>query len=147
MTYRALARVILCIGFLFTISSCTSLKSSTESVYPAWMVGEWKGVGLQLNIRQTWMMELKVENKKQFEIRYPTLECTGVWKLKTATHSNAEFIEMITYGNDRCTNGGKIIITKIDQNHLSFSYFSSNGNKLQAHSTLVNVKYKESLKI
>ncbi len=146
MTYRVLTTVTICLGLLLTISSCTPLKSTTASIYPAWMDGEWKGVGLQLNIRQTWIMELNVD-KKIFEIRYPTLECTGVWKLKTATNSNAEFIEMITYGNDRCTNGGKIIITKIDQNHLSFSYFSSNGNKLQAHSTLVNVKYKASLKI
>ncbi len=128
------------------VSACSLWKERLKSEHPAWMEGEWSAVGLQVNIPQTWTMELIVDGKN-YEIRYPTLECSGVWTLEGSTQNKAVFTEVVTYGFERCTNGGKIVVTKIDKFHLSFSYFSPKNGKLEAYATLTNSKFQESYKI
>ena len=126
--------------------SCSTWKERLHADHPLWLKGEWSGVGLQVNIPQTWTMELIVTDKN-YEIRYPTLDCSGVWTLEGSSAHKAVFTEVVTYGFERCTNGGKIVITKIDKYHISFSYFSPKNGKLEAYSTLTNAKFQESYKI
>jgi len=118
-------------------------KTPLSNLY--WLQGEWKGIGIQLDYPQTWTLILEVE-KDQFNIRYPTLNCSGEWKMIYNNRHRAEFIEVIWQGRDHCANNGKITITYIDQYHISYTYFSPDTGKLQASATLVNTSYKNTLR-
>jgi len=86
--------------------------------------GEWKGVGLDLDFPQSWTVILDVENN-QFGVRYPTMDCSGEWKILHHNHHRATFIEVIWQGRDNCTNNGKIVVTYIDQYHILVKRASS----------------------
>ncbi len=117
--------------------SCTPRMELSPKGFPKWMKGEWKGIGLQLNFRQTWTIELEV-SQKRVEVFYPTLDCVGEWILIESNDVKAVFVEKIVKGQNVCARNGKIIITLVDENHLSYSYYSSDKKILQAHSTLIN---------
>ncbi len=90
------------------------------------MDGDWYGIGYQPNANnaQAWDIYLYYDLKsKSFLISYPDFPCSGHWKLVKANKHNAEFIEYITEGETLCNNEGKIIITRIDDNYITISYF------------------------
>ncbi len=144
--FRHATRLVLVI-LLLTQSSCLSTtfhKTKLSNLH--WLQGEWKGVGLQLNFPQTWTMALTVEGDL-FNISYPTLNCSGEWKIRyTSNRNRIEFLEVIWQGRDNCVNHAKVIITRIDKYHISYSYFSPETGKLEASATLVNTKYKMTLR-
>lgn len=129
----------------FSLLSCSETKQLNEVGHPEWMEGTWIGTGLQLNFPQTWTIELNVSGRN-YKIYYPTLDCGGEWVLVSATSTKATFIEKITKGRDKCVHNGKVIMTKIDDTHVSFSYFSPDSGKLEAHSTLVNKDVMNTIK-
>ncbi|MDD3741464.1 MAG: hypothetical protein PHH30_09495 [Bacteroidales bacterium] len=91
-----------------------------------WMDGDWWGVGYQPNANNSpaWDIYLYYDLKsKSFLISYPDFPCSGHWKLVKANKHKAEFIEYITEGETLCNNEGKIIITRIDDNYITVSYF------------------------
>jgi len=105
-----------------------------------WLQGRWKGMGFQTDIESTWTIELNAYMEGgQVLIDYPSIPCGGVWKLKSADDCRAEFVEHITSGKNRCRDLGKLIITYIDANHVSYTYFATDGLTpvLNGYSTLV----------
>lgn len=54
----------------------------------------------------------------------------------SATENIAQFTETITDGIMSCANGGIIIITKIDNNYITYSYFLPGTKALDSFSTL-----------
>lgn len=122
----------------FTFLSCnTSRKLEQSKDFPTWMQGEWISYGLQLNSMGTWSIYLNV-NQKSADIQYPSLDCGGDWTIEKQDENSITLVETITKGIDKCTNKGKVIITKVDANHISFSYFSPFSNRIEAFSTLVS---------
>jgi len=142
-----LKKFLLFIVLFITISTefgcATFHKTPLSNLY--WLQGEWRGVGLYLDFPQSWTVILDVEND-QFGVRYPTMECSGEWKILHHNRHRATFIEVIWQGRDNCTNNGKIIVTYIDQYHISYSYFSGETGKLEASATLVNTAYRNILR-
>ena len=119
-------------------SSCnTTKKIDTSTSFPEWVQGEWVSYGLQLNTTETWSIYLNV-NQTSAAIQYPSLDCGGNWTIEKQEQNTITLIETITKGTDKCTNKGKVIITKVDANHISFSYFSPFNNRLEAFSTLIS---------
>ena len=102
-----------------------------------WLEDTCRGTGFQLNNSQSWSIRFTADLKnKTFKIDYGTLGCSGIWRLVSANDNLVQFEETITEGIMKCTNGGIIIITKIDKKFITFSYFVSGFGKLDSFSTL-----------
>jgi hypothetical protein len=102
-------------------------------VAPEWMAGTWVGQGSQ-NGSTNWSIEANSTNGA-VTIAYPSLNCSGRWDLMSADSSHAMFTEVITVGTSTCGVTGRVVITKIDSKHVTFSYWRSSG-ELSAWSTL-----------
>ncbi|EZH75912.1 hypothetical protein ATO12_03725 [Aquimarina atlantica] len=104
-----------------------------------WLNGQWEGVGCQLDLEEnnTWSISLEVDVYQQlFEIQYPSLECSGQWELVEYSNDRAVFNELILENTNTCIKEGTVIITKVDENHISFSYYIIDGEDVLAFSTL-----------
>ncbi|WP_074405961.1 MULTISPECIES: hypothetical protein [Aquimarina] len=104
-----------------------------------WLNGQWEGVGCQLDLEDnnTWSINLEIDIYQQsFEIKYPSLECSGRWELVEYSYNRATFNELILENTNTCIKEGTVIITKVDENHISFSYYIIDGKDVLAFSTL-----------
>ncbi|MCP4137729.1 MAG: hypothetical protein GY754_42590 [bacterium] len=111
-----------------------------RSMQQAWICGSWEGTGFQLNSTTTWHISFNANcSGQKYSIAYPTLSCGGYWELVKVDSNNARFIERLQYGKNRCLDNGVIIITKVNNKHISFSHFVDE-NRLVAFSTLVKTK-------
>ena len=94
-----------------------------------WLDGTWFGVGYQANAlsQNTWNINLVYNHStKEIKIEYPTFPCGGYWKLQEASRHKAVFVEYITDGKNLCQNEGTVVVTKIDENFVTVSYFLPN---------------------
>ncbi|NJN77435.1 MAG: hypothetical protein HC803_03170 [Saprospiraceae bacterium] len=141
--------VLIAIGILLTNINFTypaySKKQNEKDNFPEWLQGEWRGIGYQLNTSGTWSIQLKV-NTERASIAYPSLECSGNWQIVKQDKEKIELIEIITEGTDKCVNKGKLILTKIDDNHITYTYFSPFSGELEAFSTLIRKSHLDKLK-
>ncbi len=108
-----------------------------------WLNGDWSGVGYQISTHESWTMEVKSKAKlRKIQINYPSLNCQGEWVLQKGNKHRAVFKEVITHGKEFCLDQGMVIITKVDDNHISYSYFSSDSPlTLDASATLERRKF------
>ena len=149
MTTSKTYAVLIAIGILFTSINFTypaySKKQSEKSDFPEWLQGEWRGIGYQLNTSENWSIHLKVSDER-VSIAYPSLECSGNWQIIKQSKNKLELLETITDGADKCVNKGKLVITKVDENHVTYTYFSPFSGELEAFSTLVRKSHLDKLK-
>jgi len=138
---------VVCLLMTVVSTGCIPTKQPQvqDKKVPAWLEGSWRGIGYQINLQQTWAIELDVATTAT--VNYPSLECSGAWSLVKNAEGLVEFEEAILKGVNRCVNGGRIVITRIDQHHISYSFFEPQNGKLEAHSTLVDVEFDASKKI
>lgn len=124
---------LLIFSILISVSSCKSSKLGKSGFN-----GKWKGTGYQKDVTEesTWSIITEIDLKKEeFQISYPSLNCSGQWKLLKISKNKAVFKE--TIDNEKmCTNHGIIILTKVDKNHISFSYYRQNEHTVSSFSTL-----------
>lgn len=108
-----------------------------------WLGGVWEGTGYQLNNGSTWSIKFVGDSENQtYTIDYPSLKCSGTWQAKKITATMAEFVETITVGKALCLDGGTVIVTKIDQRYITFTYLDPDTNNLGSFSTLTNSRAK-----
>ncbi len=98
--------------------------------------GVWEGEGKQYNNKSSWTIKMKIA-PDDYKIDYPSLNCGGNLILLSQTNDHIEFREKLTYGRNRCTDNGKIIISKSEKHKLKWLWYYSNG-KLGADSVLTN---------
>ena len=113
----------LILSFWLSFSPTTPPESSLN-----WLIGDWQGTGLQiLPADHTWKINFSYfpGHEGPFIINYPSIPCNGHWELESNEYHRVVFTERITKGYFRCANNGKVIITYVDENHISFSYFLS----------------------
>jgi len=72
------------------------------------MEGTWTGIGQQSN-STSWTIRLTVSGNS-YKIEYPSLSCGGHWSLTRQAQFTASFIEHITYGRDKCIDGGEVTV-------------------------------------
>ena len=89
----------------------------------AWMQGSWSGTGTQDRPPSSWAMRLTVSGSS-FSIAYPSLNCGGYWSLQNTGAGVASFIETITYGTDKCANGGAVTVGRLDAGRMQFRWAS-----------------------
>src|SRR5215212_5788544 len=60
-----------------------------------WLRGEWSGTGYQSDTDTTWAMKLTAKGRS-YSVEYPSLECSGSWRLLSLSRARAVFRETIT---------------------------------------------------
>ncbi|HUO94411.1 MAG TPA: hypothetical protein VMU22_15905 [Rhizomicrobium sp.] len=79
-----------------------------------WMVGSWSGSGSQSGTGSSWAMHLTVTeqgpNSYSYAIDYPSLGCGGNWTFNAGNGNTGSFTEHITYGRDKCVDGGMVTV-------------------------------------
>jgi hypothetical protein len=128
-------RKILLIPFIFLV-----VIASVGAQNLTWMEGNWEGRGYQPNLGQNpyWDMELKVsiESGEQIaKIDYPLIPCTGNWKLVSIETNKAEFREIISSGG-RCMNNVRLIVSYVDEKHISIKFYGPDDTEVYATATL-----------
>ena len=134
MTKLKLIILVIIISFL---GSCKISKPLSES--KNWLDGNWSGIGHQIDIKEDnqWTIELKINTKEDlYNISYPSLNCSGKWELMKYSGTQATFKEVIDNNIIDCVENGIIIISKIDNSRVSFSYFYVGDKKASAFTTL-----------
>jgi hypothetical protein len=112
---------------------------SAQSKSNSWIKGNWEGTGYQTDDKSTWAMVLKAGGKK-FSIDYPTLSCGGRWRLISINASRAQFRERLDHGQDKCAEGGSVLIQRLNRNQIMFLY-SYKGEKALTASAILNRKH------
>jgi hypothetical protein len=119
-----------CLLFLASFSNSESGKSK-------WIDGKWSGVKYQTNADRGWQTLLSMDSKtKKFTVSYPELNCGGELELVSMSKSQAVFIEKITIGKDMCVDDGYIIITKVNEQYISFTCLRDEKTRLASYATL-----------
>jgi hypothetical protein len=92
--------------------------------------GVWRGTGHQTPAGDSgadWTIAMTI-NASGSSIDYPSLHCGGTLTQLSRTDTSAEFREHITYGQNRCVDGGTIMV-KYQKNQLAWSWFGNQGGK------------------
>jgi hypothetical protein len=99
---------------------------------------KWSGLGYQEDTNSSWKIELEKISKNSYKINYPTIPCAGIWKVEKTEKNRIILKEVITENIDNCVPVNRVIITKIDNEHLSVSYFmvDENTNHIYAFGVL-----------
>ncbi|NUM80703.1 hypothetical protein HUU42_07825 [bacterium] len=107
----------------------------------SWVNGTWEGIGYQASVNSSWTIRFEAMIRtNSFSIAYPSLGCGGNWSLSSIDANKIEFFETITYGKTQCVEGGTIVVTRVDGQYVTFTYFLPGTRTLDAFSTLKRVK-------
>jgi hypothetical protein len=103
--------------------------------------GQWEGSAYQSNINESWAIKL-IFNKEsdEFEIIYPSLNCTGYWKAKSVTNSEIEFIEMLRTGQHICNDGGNIVLRQLTSDRMQYLFYWPSVTTLDSKGEIKRVK-------
>lgn len=86
-----------------------------------WLLGVWEGTAYQVDAQTTWTIKFTAQ-KDSYMIEYPTLHCGGEWSAIKVGKKKATFREKLTFGQDKCIDGGQAIIEKISPTQISFKF-------------------------
>lgn len=103
-----------------------------------WLDGSWEGVGYQIDALP-WTIEVDCNiEKERFLIRYPSLNCQGFWTIERTETNQVVFREKIAKGEHTCLLEGVVVVTRVDETHITYTYFEELAGKrvLSAFSTL-----------
>ena len=101
-----------------------------------WLRGEWAGKGYQTDSDSTWAMKLTVRGRN-YTVAYPSLECGGRWRLLSLSRRRAVFRETITSGAERCAQGGRVVVQRLNPRQLGY-WYSHDGSKDYVASAILN---------
>ena len=136
-------KLIVIIFSFFLITSC-GVSNTSFTKNKNWLEGQWTGAAFQIDLSEDnqWTIELEIDVKEEiYNISYPSLNCSGKWELIKCSKDQATFKEIIENNTTVCIEKGVIILSKIDENRVLYSYFyndgiNSDGKKASAFSTL-----------
>lgn len=86
-----------------------------------WIMGIWEGTAFQVDAQTTWTIKFAAQ-KDKYTIEYPSLHCGGDWTAIKVGKKKATFREKLTFGQDKCVDGGQAIIEKISDTQISFKF-------------------------
>lgn len=124
--------VLVCLFFSLSVSVCPQGRSR------AWLNGSWEGTGFQIDTGTTWTMNFNAWGKR-FLIEYPSLKCSGTWRLVRVNSRRAIFRERITVGRGECVDQGVVTIEKLNRQQIAYR-FSYAGTSQVSASAILNRK-------
>lgn len=122
--------LVLMLGYYFFplefISDQHDSNNNTKNETPAefTFLGSWAGVGYQ-NSGSKWTIKM-VLNEGDYTIEYPSLSCGGYLTVISQSVNEMIFREKITRGISKCTDGGTLTISKLNDDELIWDYVSPN---------------------
>lgn len=120
---------------LFSLAIALSSFSPDAAKNTSWLNGHWKGMKYQVNMNKAWNTELHIDVKSRtFTVAYPELNCSGKLVLQSVKGGKAIFEEQLGQGG--CLTGGYIILTKVDDKHISFTCLRDEEQRLASYCTL-----------
>jgi hypothetical protein len=124
-------------GWLLLVSTSFYLDKQI-----AWLQGSWEGIGYQPQTQTNWNISLEADMKeKKFMIRYPSLNCSGQWKLLKLDKNQATLEEIITEdAYHSCDPHNYVVLTRLNEKYITYTCFSYPDKQLIAFSTLTLVK-------
>lgn len=123
---------LVCLFFSLTVAVCPQGKSR------AWLNGSWEGTGYQMDTDTTWSMSFKARGKR-YTIEYPSLKCSGTWRLVSVNSRRAIFRERITVGRESCVDRGVVTIERLNGGQIAYR-FSNAGTSQVSASAILNRK-------
>lgn len=116
---------------LQTISSEPKIETShNENSSYSNFEGIWEGYGKQSN-GSSWSIKVTIR-PDNYLIDYPSLSCGGELTFLKETKDSIEFKENIIYGKNKCVDGGRVKITKINESSARFEWYEWNQVKADA---------------
>ena len=126
-----MTRLVLAAGLLL-LSAAVACGQSRGG----WLRGEWEGTGYQSDSDDTWAMKLTVKGRA-YTVEYPSLECSGRWRLLSLSGGTAVFRETITKGAERCAQRGHFVVERLNSRQLGYR-FSYAGSRQYVASGILN---------
>jgi hypothetical protein len=128
-------RIVAIVCLVFSLSVVVCAQSSKRAT---WLNGSWEGTGYQIDSDTTWKMNFRARGRR-FSIEYPTLKCSGTWRLVRVNSREAIFRERITAGLSECVNQGVVTIERLNGRQLAYR-FSYAGTTQVSASGILNRK-------
>ena len=128
MTRQLLFATVL---LLVTLATASHGQSSETR----WLRGSWEGVGYQMDTETTWPMKL-VRKGNRYSVEYPSLTCSGRWRLLSASRNLVRFREEITVGREHCTDRGTVIIQRLSRRQIAYRYYIRGARDVTASAIL-----------
>ena len=100
-----------------------------------WLRGSWEGVGYQMDTETTWPMKLVMKGNR-YSVEYPSLNCSGRWRLLSASRNLVRFREEITVGREHCTDRGTVIIQRLSLRQIAYRYYIRGARDVTASAIL-----------
>jgi hypothetical protein len=122
----------------FALAACLLLLSAAAvcgQTRGGWLRGEWAGTGYQTDTDTTWSMRLTAKGRT-YAVDYPSLECGGRWRLLSLTRRRAVFRETITRGAERCAQGGRFVVERLNPRQLGYRFSQAGSNDYTASGIL-----------
>ncbi len=101
-----------------------------------WLRGTWEGKGYQSDSENTWDMRLTVRGRS-YTVEYPSLECAGRWRLLSLSRTRAVFRETLTKGAEKCSQGGRVVLQRLNSRQLGY-WYSHRGSTDYVASAILN---------
>ena len=107
----------------------------------SWLRGAWEGTGYQSESddNKTWVMRLTVA-RGRYAVEYPSLECAGRWRLLSLSRTRAVFRETITKGEEKCSQGGRVVLQRLNPRQLGY-WYSHKGTSEYVASAILNRRH------
>lgn len=100
-----------------------------------WITGVWEGTGYQIDSENTWTMRLTASDRG-YTIEYPSLKCSGVWRIVSLDDRKASFVERISTGKQNCQDDGNVVIERLGPDQIAFRYSYPNSTEVTASAIL-----------
>lgn len=108
---------------------------SAQTKAKSWMSGTWEGTGYQIDDQSTWTM-LVTAGRRRVTIEYPSLQCGGRWKPISITADRARFKEILSHGQEKCTDNGNVLIQRLSRRQVVFLYTIAGKREVSASAVL-----------
>lgn len=126
-----MTKIALALALLLTLST-----AATAQTKRGWLAGNWQGTGYQTDDNSTWAMQLDARRGDKFTVEYPSLDCTGEWRLVRLTRWRATLTETITRNPDRCEPRGHVTLLRLGSGQLLYLYSYKDSPKVIASAVL-----------
>ena len=124
-------RMVAIVCLLLSLSVVVEAQSRSRT----WLNGSWEGTGYQIDSGTTWTMSFRARGRR-FSIEYPSLKCSGTWRLVSVNSRRAVFRERITVGMEQCVNQGVVTIERLNGRQIAYRFSYAGATDVSASAIL-----------
>lgn len=123
------------LALTLTLLLALSPAAAAQTARRGWLEGRWEGTAFQTDHNSTWAMSLDAR-RGTFTVEYPTLDCTGEWRLTRLTRWRATLAETVTRNPDRCAPRGHVTLLRLRRGQILYLYSYQDSRAVVASAVL-----------